>query len=243
MRNRFSIPRKVKVALYALGCLVLLLTYYVFIGCPTTFKAEFRRAERARLIGPSTIVDTVDISEYSDFSKMLVGETEEGICFFGAYPANDNEIFYTFRYTEKTGDLTIAMPPNIFGPHWPVFGGISMPVYLFAENPDAVRAEVEITVKGTRTQQNITTNFDNKFIGSATRSTSGPFKFTLNAKDEKSCDALYLLSYIWGDFRYTNVNLDITVPIVIKLYDAQDTLIYTETLNVYADPEQAASGT
>ena len=111
------IPRPVRAILCAVCAIALAIAYYIALGCPTlTDEQEFRRAEKIHLVGPSKIVDTLT-SEYSEFDKMIVGETEYGICFFGKYTYttgvyNKDETDYRLFYAEKTGDLTLVPAPN-----------------------------------------------------------------------------------------------------------------------------------
>lgn len=235
LKNFFNrIPRPLKACICAILVIVLAIAYYIALGCPTlTFQQEFRRAEKAHLVGPSTIVDTMN-REYNEFDKMIVSETEEGICFFGRYydhypySAPFAEKQYLFSYVEKTGDLTIAAAPNVWGPTWS-FTNLpqQVPVYLFTEEQDAVRAEVEITVPGDLTKHT--------FQADADRLDSGVFLFWFEADTENGLSALYFFSYSTGGHKHgwvSDEELAIVFPATVRLYDESENLIQETELEI-----------
>lgn len=226
------IPRPVRACIAGTLAIVLAIAYYIALGCPTlSFKQEFRRAEKVHLVGPSNIVDTI-VVDYREFDKMIVGETEEGICFFGryyhCYPYDEAfaEKLYYFSYVEKTGDITIAAAPNVWGLIWND-SAQSVPVYLFVGAPEAVRAEITL---------HKATNFNQSFHAEATRLDSGVFRFWLEAEGE-GLSALFTLSCITGGTPY-GLTYDIlftTIPATVKLYDADGALILEKELVIQAN--------
>ena len=233
------IPRPLKAIFVALCAISVALLYYIAQGSPTlTFEREFRRAERANLVGPSRIVDVMD-SNCIHFEQMIVGETEHGICFFGGRTITVHrgsnfqreEMVYTFSYREKTGDITVLAAPNSFG--FPGFWGMvqmSLPVYVFDSYPEAVRAELELTVTGTDTRtsdgEKITTNFTEHFVGSAERTDEGYFRFLLDVPATTRSYALRLLSDLSGnEMPNSDENIQAVVPGTVRLYDASGKLI------------------
>lgn len=237
------IPRPVKAVFCAVCVVVLAIAYYIALGCPTfTFKQEFRRAEKVNLVGPSTIVDTLG-REYSEFDKMIVGETQYSVCFFGRYynssPYNDPfaEKQYLFTYVEKTGDLTISAAPNIRTHFWVTPGyEQSLPVYLFVEEQDAIRAEVEITVAGAFNYYNdnktVKSRFKRTFVGNATRSDTGVFEFWFSADDQHGLAALAHLSTATGGSVYGHITDDTSILAKVRLYDQEKNLILEKELTI-----------
>lgn len=235
--------RPFKSLLCVIGCLISLVMIYIVLGCPTlSFQQEFRRAEKAHLVGPSKIVDTVEYG-YNDFDEMIVGETEHGVCFFGKYYANipkrspNEQPKYRFHYWEKTGDLTVVAPPNPLGRLWDALGGASLPVYLFAEYPQAAWAELEMTIKGTDKSSingvEITRDFSVNFQSTAACLESGVFRFWLGGIKEEECLALCLFSDIVSGNRYlSDVEKQTVIPVTIRLYDDQDQLILEKTVDI-----------
>ena len=242
------IPKPVKVCVCAVCVILLAAVYYIVLGCPATFRQEFRRAEKAHLVGPSKIVDSLK-GEYTEFDKMIVGETEEGICFFGKYSYNDGnarkeKTAYYFTYLEKTGDLTLAAAPNVSGVHWSFFGfARTLPVYLFTEDTTAARAEINIHVTGKyRSESNgkaITKAFNETFQAEASRTEEGFFRFWLEGSDKGSLSALYYLSNTTGNawgFDYSDLPSGATAT--VRLYDAEGNQIREETITLIAPDEK-----
>lgn len=226
------------------GIALLLAASYIAIGSPTlTFEQEFRRAEKANLVGPSQIVDVLD-GTYGEFDKMIVGETEYGVCFFGGKTMtvyrNSNrgkeEMVYTFSYREKTGDITVLAAPNHGGAFWGEHG-ISLPVYVFDCYPAAVRAELELTVTGsdvrTVNDETVITDFTESFAAEAVRTEDGFFRFLLDSRDICSAYALCLLSDLSGNgMYYTNKHIDSVVPGTVRLYDENSKLILEQAFEI-----------
>lgn len=243
MKNILNrVPRPVKACVCAALVIMLAVVYYIALGCPTlTIKQEFRRAEKAHLIGPSTIVDTLSIEEYEEFDRLLVGESAQGITFFGRYrdqhpyenPLEEKQHY--LHYVEKTGDMTLCAAPNVWGVFWENHGfRRTLPVYLFVEDPRAVRAEVSITVIGYR-NPNQTDPFEVNFRGDASRSKDRFFRFTIHADQGDSLQALFYLSSLTGG-NTSSVdaawNAD-NITAVVRLYDNRDQLITERTLTLW----------
>lgn len=241
MKRKFPLSRKTRALLYSIGVLILVVAFYIVLGCPTlTMMQEFRRAEKAHLVGPSTIVDTMDDSEYHDFNKMIVGETEYGITFFGwSYKTRPNsnpfeERSYVFSYQEKTEDVTVAVAPNFWGSIWGGNSYDTLPVYIFAEHPDAVRADLSLTVKGTHTvtEEGVRTEteYTETFAEKASLVEPGIFRCNLTATTETRANAMYHLSCIVSKSGY--MSADAAISATVQLYDRSDNLILTKTLDL-----------
>lgn len=231
------IPRPLKACVCTVLVIVLAVVYYIALGCPTlTFQQEFRRAEKVHLVGPSKIVDKLHNGIYRDFDKMIVGETEYGISFFGRYynhyPYNDPfaEKQYLFTYLEKTGDITFAAAPNVWGWAWD-YAGMSLPVYIFTDHTDAVRAEIEISVSGVSSSCTVR---NETFQCEANQTDPGVFRFILTSGSESESDALSLLSSVSTNNMRGGVK-EAVIPILVRLYDANDKLITEKELTLRFD--------
>ena len=238
------IPRPVRAIFYTVLALTLAISYYIALGCPTLgMRHEFRRAEKAHMVGPSKIVDTLSNNDYHEYDKLLVGETEHGVSFFGRYEVvvgtkngrNLTKDQYHLAYCEKTDDITLCAPPNVYGSMWDAFElKRSLPVYVFTEHSQAARAEVEVTVVGS-TGKNGFGKFTVPFQAEAERAKEGFFRFTFEAEQKNSLKALYYLSIVGSGDRsdmQTNDRLE-TITAVVRLYDASGQLIAEETLNIW----------
>lgn len=236
-----NIPRQVRTGFNILIILYLLLTFYVSIGSPVfTLEQRFRRAEKAHLVGPGEIVDQTQWGLYSQFTDMLVAETEHGVMFYGYwdqdYPLDDYEVF---SYREKTGKLTFLAPPSL-GFSW-AFDRFdrTVPLYLFDDYPEAVRAEASVHAKGTCQVDNDTYDqFDMRFAVSADRFADGVFRFLLELKggDPLKLAAAQMLTEIsttmesWPYANTVAFQREPRADVTIRLYDADDNLIVEEKL-------------
>ncbi len=236
------IPRSVRAIFYTVLALTLAISYYIALGCPALgMRHEFRRAEKAHMVGPSKIVDTLSNDDYYEYDKLLVGETDHGICFFGRHyssrPYDDPlaEKLYDFSYVEKTGDITLCAPPNVWGTLWDAFEfKEELPIYVFTEHSQAVRAEVEVTVSCCASLSGFG-KFTVPFKAEAERSKSGFFRFTFEADQKNSLKALYYLSIVGSGDRSgmkTGDELE-KITAIVRLYDAAGQLIADETLHVW----------
>lgn len=232
------IPRSVRAIINLVLAIVFAAVFYLAIGCPTlSFTQEFRRAERAHMVGRSKIVD--HIRNHQDYDKMLIAETEHGVCFFGRFEVitghNQKEHRYSFTYYEKTGDVTVAVAPTISGSVWN-FPGFHLPIYVFDDHPEAVRAEIKTTVSGNYSYssdgKNFTVPFTEPFTAEANRSGDGYFRFTLKSDDEMSARALGLLSDIASGGIVSSSQQDTVIPFTVRLYDGQDQLILEKNLEI-----------
>lgn len=238
------IPRPAKAIVCIICSLALAALYYIALGSPTlNFEQEFRRAEKANLIGPSRILEILD-NNCSDFDRMLVGETDYGICFFGETEITvrrgnnyaKEEMVYTFSYREKTGDITVIAAPNSSSIYWNDFK-MCLPVYVFDAYPDAARAELELTITGSDTHvsngEKITTDYCEHFTATAKRTGVGYFRFDLTAKEKTRLYALCLLSSVSGiDTYYNQPSAIAEIPGIVRLYDANGVLIIEKEFTI-----------
>ena len=256
MKREFF-PRPLRACLWALLAICMAITYYIVLGCPTlSITQEFRRAEKVNMVGPSKIVDRVLMPEYDEFETMLVGETDHGIIFFGKYGESKSggkssgRQLYRYSYQEKTGDVSFAAPPNIFGAH----GMYELPVYVFTEHEDAVQAAISITIAGSRSYINDDKKVEDPlhvtFQTEAERDKNGFFRFLLTAPSDLATDpfaqknddsyALFCLSNLCSDNAIYDNQRTMVIPITVTLYDADGNLIVTRelTLGPWKAPKQ-----
>lgn len=251
-----NIPRKVRIGVDIGLILLILFLFYLSIGAPA-FSTEqaFRRAEKINMAGPGEIVDTLGWSDYPMFETLIVAETENGVEFYGEYrmgnsdawPKGLNIQYRTplFTYREKTGDLTVAAAPvAVFGLSLYDFE-TKLPVYVFDEYADAVRAEMELTVRGiydTRINgQDIYREFSQTFSAEAQRQGEGYFRFLLSG----SGWILDYISHVSNGDGYHHVLTDsergASIPVTVRLYDENDVLIMEKELFIQSPAVKAHS--
>jgi hypothetical protein len=169
-----------------------------------------------------------------------VGETEHGICFFGKYYTNTSErgLFaeskYLFNYIPKTGEITVAPAPNVYGTFWDMHGAATLPVYVFTENKDAVRAEIRFTISSEHhnpdPDYSYTIRYSVAMEAETFGSTNGIFRFLIKSDNNSQSDALSKLSSAIYNNSKSMPYTDIAIPVTVRLYDANDVLIVEETI-------------
>ncbi len=235
-----GVPRSISSVLNIVLAIILILAFYISIGCPTfSLTQEFRRAEKAHMIGPCEIVD-INTDHY-EYEKLIVGESEYGVCFFGKFELtvgykngkNRLEDRYTLTYFEKTGDITLAVAPNVRAGLWS-FANIDLPVYVFHSHPDAVWAEIEVKVVGNQeihsNSQIVTVEYNHLFAAKSIQNEGGHFRFTLTSTSEQSAKALGIISTIASRELPASNYQDIVIPAIVRLYDADNQLIAEKTV-------------
>ncbi len=241
------IPRPVRACLWVVIAILAAITYYIALGSPTfSMEREFRRAEKAHMVGPSEIVDI--LGENFGFDLMIVGETQHGICFFSEMDnsgvSSGPKTIYKFYYAEKTGDVTFVTAPNSFYFSWAEIGG-DLPIYVFTQLPDAVRAELKITVSGSRkwsvNGKEQSTTFQASFTASADRTDEGFFRWMLSGENEKENMALGLLGRFGSDEILSAEDNKGSAQVQIRLYDANGNLICEENREFGAKRTEATA--
>lgn len=160
LRERWGkIPRSVRAIANILLVVLLIFLRWCADGRPLwSDEAEYRRMEKMHMLGPGTIVHELfprygaegyPHDRYTEYEHTIVSETAEGIIFFGVNTYSDGDKNYTMTYQEKTGDISLIVPPA----DWMDWGSqqwdLDMPIYVFHDYPNAARAELDLTIEGT----------------------------------------------------------------------------------------------
>ena len=233
------IPRPYRAMVNLLGIIMVLSVFYASIGAPVPYpNLAFRRAERANLVGPSTILFSDEVEHYY-YDHLVLAETEWGVITWV-----DDDL-RGFNYLEKTGDLTIVAAPKEPFDWGYRFWAKKLPVFLVDDYPEAIRAELELDIEGYYAHnfngELLHEPLDHHFSLTADREEEGFFCFALELEyldqfDENGNEinavhgtngyALDMLSVNSTNF-YNVVNprssADITA--VVRLYDASGSLI------------------
>lgn len=233
-----KIPRPCRAITNLVLALVIAIVFYVSIGSPPFSRAhQFRRTERANLVGPSTILFNDSVENY-EYSYLIVAETEHGILTY----ATDDDWPLRFNYFKKTGDITIVSAPD--GPfHWGLdYLAISLPVFVIDDHPEAVYAELDLSIEGTLQHNingaNYTEELDQQFHVVSNRENEGCFRFSLDLPFIHPLDengnwldvshgadgfALDVLAATFSERVFKDPEAVITA--VVRLYDASGTRI------------------
>ena len=148
---RKRMPRWLRFALDALLALVLLLAVYVSLGRP--FRGEtaaFRSAEKANLVGPSEIIDRMDIRKdwlYARWDRLLIGDDGEEVLFWFSRRSPDTEVLCRCEKTD--GMLLLPLPGCNVLTASNLQRDMAVPLFLFADEPAAVKATVCIQLSET----------------------------------------------------------------------------------------------
>ncbi|MBR5701844.1 MAG: hypothetical protein IKX47_05200 [Oscillospiraceae bacterium] len=151
--KRKQISRKLRFFLDALLTLILLLAVFTAVSSTMTYREDtrFRRAEKADLAGPSKIIDRIDVAEEwtnVGYDRMLIGDDGEEILFYvyGRASAGSGVL----RRREKTDGILLTPLYNVSEISSSVRRREAiLPLFLFADDSQAVRAEVEIRLSDT----------------------------------------------------------------------------------------------
>lgn len=235
-RHWQRIPRPLRACLNLLSIGLLLVTFYVSVGAPTLReRLDFRRLERANLVGPSEILLEMEPEDY-DYTHLILAETDAGvITYVSGYAWGSG-----FNYHEKTGDVTLVTAPyGLVG-----WGGrslrISLPVFVVDDHPEALRAEVDLDIVGAYALSSEEESpLDHHYTLSARREQEGFFRFSIDLPahyfTEHGPDG-YALDLLAKKFtNYFNVfrpvsSADITAT--VRLYDSAGQLIARRELTI-----------
>lgn len=214
-----KIPAKFWIAVHILCIILCIPLIYTFAGSPVfSVQDAYRRAEKANLVGPGEIHGKLKLED-ADYKWLILASNADGVMLYaydGAH-SEKNEFFYL----EKTGSLTLAAAP---GDEllW-VQTEANLPLFLFDEYSDAVRAELELTISAEYQGE----SSQKTYCLEARRENPGYFQFDLSAKRGGGLGAegygLYMLRNVLG---YSMADtLDISFPAVVRLYDEAGVLL------------------
>ena len=143
MRRRKRVPRKLRFFLDVFLTLALLFVFLLTREIPAVRDdTRFRREEKANLAGPSEILDLFHTpAEWAvvGYARLLVADAGDEILFCPLY-TNFNGYGTLYR-REKTDGILLTTPPAFMLGSWDLSVA---PLFLFADDPAAVRAEVQL---------------------------------------------------------------------------------------------------
>ena len=218
--------RPVKAVIFLLLALMMVLTVYIGLGSPPLdVEMAFRRAERAHMVGPSTI-----LGEFSNGlaypSCVIVAETKNshilyvdqrqplGYRRFYTNPKEGELDNYTFRAYPKTGHAALYNVSTT--------ANSPLQLVLFDRNPNAVRAEMEAELTFLYREEVCTMR-----IQTASVRENGKFFLISLSKPQGSSEQWYrAMDQLISRSINTSEN---QTEITVRLYDAQGDLIATES--------------
>lgn len=247
-----NIPRKWRAGINLLTIVFLVFSLYVLLECPAfTPEQKFRRMEKAELVGPSKIIAEQDVDTMG-YDHLTLAETADAVILF---LSSDNPWDQGYLiYREKTDPVTVMTVPGLR--YWyHDEDPIDLPVFVFHNDPRAVRAELVLEfgegmewyteVNWTRGDETITTTYEKTWHLESDRELGGVFRFDIHAQPE--VEKIYEYpSYSVTPLTSEGVALEIfsrmmeegdsyiyaAIPAVVRLYDADDTLLAEEHLTI-----------
>lgn len=227
------LPRKIRICLNILAIALTVFLIYIFAGSPAfTVAAAFRRAEKAQLVGPSEILAQLHPTG-TEYDHLVLASTDGSVTLF-AYDRWDSRLT-TLVYRPKTGPVTVAAAPGDV--HFWSASTANVPVFVFDSYPNAVRAELELTLSTSYDGE----DFEKTYHLESDREGSGYFAFTLEARKNPALGpegrAIYLLQNICSNSMADT--LDVAIPATVRLYDAQNILIAEEAITIRSAAAQA----
>lgn len=225
--QRLSAKKQVAIHLLTVAALVWLI--YMLLGCPP-FSADqtFRRAEKAAMVGPATILGQIQPEGYP-CDGLILGQDSEAVYLYVMHKGSPETSELIYR--EKEGNVTLLAAPGTALLQFEYQAHI--PVILYHSCKDAVQAEVDLTV--------YSGDFRQTYSLTAQREGDGYFAFDLVARNAgtlgKEGEALRLLQEVCSNSMAGNA--DIAFPAAVRLYDASGALILEETTYIRSAAGQA----
>ncbi|MBE6959581.1 MAG: hypothetical protein E7448_02525 [Ruminococcaceae bacterium] len=235
------IPRPLLVLLHIVVILLCILMIYIASASPSfTAEMQYRRLEKSHMIGPATILGTETVTGQD---KILVAKTDTHLMLY--FYTEGRKITSTdLLIRESHGDLTI-LPAAERLAMYSERSYIALPVILFDEYPEAVRAEVEFTIfLGDYTDPQQTMPYEKHFFLESTRANDGYFRFTI--EHESYSNHLYtkMLQKLANVSRGVNYDGEFiaNTPISVRLYDQNDQMITDQIIYFHPLKEDPPNG-
>ena len=225
------LPRALRTLIQIIAIFLCLALAYLAAGSPAfTKEMEYRQLEKCYMLGPCTILGTETVSSDSH-KKVMIGKDKTHLMLC---PYTDGEELGYFSpiFREKHGDLTLLAAWDAENDRIGIEleNNFHLPIVLFDEHPEAVRAEVEFTMYAPAEQSASGYKYD--FFLESTRTTDGYFYFEIEHKantNQLYTNMLRGIAYISHGFGGNNI-IEPTEPITVRLYDQNDRLIVDEII-------------
>ena len=238
-------PRSVKAVLNLVALVLVILLFYISIGSPAfTPEQQFRKEEKAHLVGPAKILDTISLDNYTGYNpcnKLILATSDEGVTLF---KYDENELEYNdLVYRKKQGDVTVLSLSTMGVRAFATYAYVEIPVIVFDSFPKAVRAEMEIELSASYGNQE---NFQKTYALTAKRDAEGYFLFTLSASTASRFDqlgaegeAFYILTDFANDLNPLSPYVTMAIPVTVRFYDQSDNMIAERHIEIRSPAGEA----
>ena len=242
----YRIPKQLRILIDLLLAALLLFAWFVAIGGPRYGEeARFRRAEKANLVGPSELLDKMyvqgDWIPAFYYSRLLIGDDGDTILFYTSLNGKGSSSMdgVLIRREKTDGILLTTLPGESAEPVDGRTEPLILPLFLFVDDPAAVRAEVrlklsesfDVTLRQVRGAENGDWSVRDRY-----------FLFRLPVSPEiwnsvDSGEALRNLVRTNEPFSAAQQ----AFPATIRLYDGEDRLIETREYIIRSRAAEAAA--
>ncbi len=144
------IPKPLRILADLLLAAVLFFAWFVARGGPRFGEeTRFRRAERANLVGPSTLLDKMYVQGDwipTYYNRLLIGDAGDEILYYTMITGKGSSHMdgALIRRDKSDGILLTPLPGGFITPPEDAGEDFSIPLFLFVDDPAAVRAEVRL---------------------------------------------------------------------------------------------------
>lgn len=220
------ISRRKRVILNICAIVITAFLYYVFSGCPAlNVTMQYRREEKANLVGPAQILDDIPLTD-SSYDRLLLADDGDGVILYLYHASGIDNGFFIYR--EKQGELTLLAAPTI-DLYGPLYKKISLPVMLFDTHPEAVYAELDLELSSDYNDK----TFQKSYHLTSDRKTEGYFLFHIEAASSYQLgaegEALGILSQLTHPF-YSSSRVKVAFPATVRLFNDKGELIVEQAL-------------
>ena len=250
-RAWLNLPRKIRVFANLLAILLVIFILYVLMDCPPfTQEQKFRRMEKAELVGPSEILHIMDTKDLG-YQHLLVADDGDGVILYGFSDNRWDDGRLVYR--RKQGPVTVLSAPN-FGRMLAYADEIDLPVFVFHEYPNAVRAELELEfgagldyaqVYWEQEDVVIESSYEKTWYLESDENHGGVFVFNIHAEPDGALEEQYGME-LWHPLGSEGYAMEIFsamtdtaqahytyyVPATVRFYNRNDALIAEEHLNI-----------
>lgn len=224
------VPRWGWIVINITAIALVLFLRYIFAGAPAySMENAFRRAENAKLVGPSEILDTITV-DIGSYNRLIVADDGDGAILYTWLVSGTTHSSMSGKlvYRKKTGGVTVVPAPA----HGLMFTGesASLPVIVFDEFPDAVRAELDLHLYETgNAGANPPASLD--FNLTADREVEGYFLFTVShSGNMRLGKEVQMINDLGNTSIDSSSCLYCAYPATVRLYDEGGKMIYEQTL-------------
>lgn len=242
------VPRLAHIGCNLLLIAVLLAASYLFRGCPPlSVEHAYRRAAAQEMVDAGEILGVVQGEIYfnggnTKHYRLAAAKNDAGVMLY-SFRSEDIGFFKrradaaeSFTYGDRTGVVTLLADQA----SWYISESdryAELPIILFDEVPQAVRAELDLYVDiGYWGYDEVY-----EYHLTAQREQAGFFEFRIAAGDVLERQsvgieayALNTIQWIFKPLQSRNVD---SFPAVVRLYDREDRLIYEEEMIVGSEQE------